>query len=215
MNAIKAVILDLDQTLTTDVGSWSQFTKLIGADLNTHLSIYNDFRNTKITYPEAKHNLMSLWRTVNNLKREDIVDIFDQIQLRSGAVEAVMYLKDKYKLCIISGAIDIFVNGVADKLGIEYRYASTKFIFDEHNSLQDFDYKLSRGEDKLNFLDDFCKKTNISPTECAALGDGESDMPLFEKVSMPILYIASETTEENKLKIEKQIRNWSEIAKYL
>jgi phosphoserine phosphatase len=214
-NQIKAVVLDLDQTLTTDTGSWIQFTKLIGADPKVHADIYSKFKSGELNYQKAKGDLIALWKTTGKTNRIEIEKIFNKVELRHGAFEAVNFLKSKYTLTIISGAIDVFVEVMARKLGIASYYASTKFVFDEKGELTDFHYKLSRGEEKLEFFDDFCNKNNTSPNECAAIGDGESDMPIFEKVRLPILFLASETGEEQKQKIKTQISDWKEIYKLL
>ena len=124
-------------------------------------------------------------------------------------------LKQKYKLCIISGAIDVFVDVISRKLGIYDRYTSTKFIFDNNEILMDFNYKLSRGEEKVGFFHDFCTKNNLAPEECVAIGDGDSDMPIFGEVGFPVLFIAKETTEDLRKTVERQISKWSEIYKYL
>ncbi len=215
MDKIKYIILDLDQTLTIDQASWLQFTNLLGADFNIHIDIFNKFKTGELDYPEAKKQLIELWKSVSKLDRKSIEEIFDKVELREGALEGVNYLKSKYKICIISGAIDVFVDLMANKLGIEDRYASTKFIFDENDCLIDFSYKLSRGEEKLEFFKDFCEKYGADPKECAAIGDGESDMPIFEEVGLPILFIASETTSEQKEEIKTHLRSWREITSLL
>jgi phosphoserine phosphatase len=212
---IKAIILDLDQTLTIDTASWLQFTSLLGADSKIHTDIYNKFREGKLSYIEAKKELIELWRTVSKLDRESIREKFMKIKLRKGALQAVDYLRHRYELCLISGAIDVFVDIMAEKLEIINRYASTKFIFDASGILVDFHYTLSRGEEKVGFLHNFCDKNNINPINCVAIGDGDSDMPIFNEVGFPILFIAKETTEILKQEIKLQIRSWSEIYKYL
>jgi phosphoserine phosphatase len=212
---LKYVILDLDQTLTVDQGSWTQFTTLLGADARVHLEIFNEFKTGELTYREAKKNLIDLWKSVSRLDRRSIEEIFEKIELREGALEALEYLKTKYKLCIISGAIDVFVDVVSKKLEIEDRYASTKFIFDQDNVLTDFQYILSRGEEKVKFFNEFCSKYNINPIECCAIGDGESDIPIFEKVGLPILFVAFETTLESKEKVQIHLSDWKDIKKFL
>jgi len=212
---IKAVILDLDQTLTTDEASWLQFTELLGADKAKHTEIFEKFKSGGLSYPAAKTELISLWRSVNNLDRKSIEQIFAKVEFRKGVTEAVAYLKIKYKLCIISGAIDVFVEVAAQKLGIEDKYSTTKFKFDSGDKLVDFDYKLSRGEDKLKFLEEFCEKQGIDPEECAAIGDGDSDMPIFSKVGLPILFLAAETTEEQKKKVKVRLDGWEGIQDLL
>ncbi len=215
MKKIKAVILDLDQTLTVDQGSWLQFTKLLGADFNVHQNIFNRFKNGQLNYISAKKELIDLWGSVSSLKKESIKDIFNKIELRDGALEAVNYLKSKYSVCIISGAIDIFVEVISEKLGIKDYYASTKFIFSEENILIDFEYKLSKGEEKLEFFTTYITKYGFKPNECCAIGDGDTDIPIFEKVGLPILFISTETTTENKNKIKTYLKDWKDISSVL
>lgn len=152
---IKAVILDLDQTLTTDTGSWIQFTTLLGADPKVHAEIYSRYKSGELNYQKAKQDLINLWKTTGKTNKTDIKNIFKRIELRDGAVQAIDYLKSKYVVSIISGAIDVFVEIFAKRLGIESYYASTKFVFDKSGELVDFHYTLSRGEEKLSYFDDF------------------------------------------------------------
>lgn len=212
---IKAVILDLDQTLTTDETSWIQFTELLGADPAVHMDIFNRFKTGKLGYVEAKQELIALWRTVHKLDLAGIKEIFTKIELREGVQEGVAYLKSKYELCIISGAIDVFVNIIADELGIIDRYAFTKFIFNAEDFLTDFQYTLSRGGEKVSCFKDFCSKNNLKPKECVAIGDGDSDAPLFKEVAYPILFVASDTSYELKKKVKVHLNNWSEISQIL
>ena len=211
----QAVILDLDQTLTTDMPSWLQFTRMLGADHRKHFRIYERFKVGELSYPDAKNELLDLWRATGRLERRSIERIFKRVDLRKGAAEAVAYLQQKYRVCIISGAIDVFVEEVSEKLGIKEYYAATRFLFDDEGILKDFDYTLSRGEEKIGFFEDFCKKYYLQPGECAAIGDGDSDQPIFEAVGMPVLFVAEEIGKELQKKYKRQIKHWSEIKKYL
>jgi 2-hydroxy-3-keto-5-methylthiopentenyl-1-phosphate phosphatase len=101
----KYIILDLDQTVTVDQGSWLQFTSLLGADFKIHLDIFNRFKAKELSYIDAKKELIDLWKSVNQLDRKSIENVFSKIQLRDGVIEGIEYLKSKYKMCIISGAI--------------------------------------------------------------------------------------------------------------
>lgn len=213
MGNIKAIILDLDQTLTTDETSWLQFTELLGADKETHLQIFDDYKAGKLVYSQAKKELIKLWEASGRTYKDSIIQAFQKVSFRDGVEDAVKYLNHKYTLCIISGAIDTFVEVASEKLQIKHFYASTKFKFDKSGYLVDFDYKLSRGEEKLMFLMEFCEKTGIKPIECAAIGDGDSDVPIFGAVGCPILFIAKETSEELKEGFPNQLRNWKNVAK--
>jgi phosphoserine phosphatase len=212
---IKAVILDLDQTITTDQASWLQFTTLIGADPNVHEFIYKRFKKGELPYEKAKKQLIKHWRKYSSLKKDKLIKTFKKIEVRQNAEEAITYLNNKYKVCIISGAIDMFVQVFSKRFEIDDWYASTKFVFNKHENLIDFDYMLSRGEEKVGFLRQFCKKHNLSVNECAAIGDGDSDMPIFAKVRLPILFIAQETSQENKRAIQNHLTKWEEIYELL
>ena len=215
MRTIKAVILDLDQTLTTDEASWLQFTELIGADKDFHIQIFQDYKDGNLQYLEAKEKLIRLWQNTGKTHKESIIEAFQKVHFRKGVEDAINYLNGKYALCIISGAIDTFVEVAAKKLNIQHYFASTKLIFDKSDHLIDFDYKLSRGEEKLDFLIKFCEENGIEPKECAAIGDGDSDVPIFGAVGLPILFIAEETSEELKEEFPIQLKNWNEIEKVL
>jgi phosphoserine phosphatase len=212
---IKAIILDLDQTLTTDEASWLQFTELIGADKKAHTKIFEDYKSGELEYIEAKEKLIKLWETTGRTHKDDILEAFKKVRFREGVVDAVKYLSQKYTLCIISGAIDTFVEVASKQLEIEHHYAATKFKYDKSGYLVDFEYKLSRGEEKLEYLKIFCNKTGIKPNVCAAIGDGDSDVPIFGAVGLPILFIAEETSEELRKEFPLHLKNWNEIQKVL
>lgn len=212
---IKAVILDLEQTLTSDDASWLQFTDLIGADSKVHQQIYENFKNGVLPYVEAKRQLIELWKKTGNANLSEIEKVFRTFDFRPGAIEAVIYLHNKYELCLISGSFDVFVESVAKRLDIKNYYASTKFIFDDQGRLIDLDYKLDRGAEKLEFLMDYCHETGIEPSGCAAIGDGETDMPIFERVGMPILFVAKETSKLPRERIKIHIKSWKDITNIL
>jgi phosphoserine phosphatase len=210
-NIIKAVILDVDQTLTSDTGSWLEFTYLLGADPKVHSDIYERFKSGKLDYINAKKELISLWKASGRTGRQEIENIFQRIRIRPGVPGAINYLKKKYVIGLISGAIDTFVKIIANRLDIDDYYAATEFIFDKNDELTDFNYKLGRGEEKLKFFEDFCNKYHLKESECAAIGDGDSDMPIFEKVGRPILFVASETSERQISRIKYHLTDWAHI----
>lgn len=209
------VILDLDQTITTDESSWLQFTSLLGGDSEIHKKIYEDFKNGITQYEEAKSELINYWRRLDSLTRESIKRAYSKIEYREGVVEAINYLKTKYKLFIITGATDIVAEVVAEKFGIEDYFAVTDFIFNEKGILVDFDYTLDRGEKKLEEFLKYCEREELDPGQCIAIGDGDSDLPIFEKVGLPILFLADETSKELKSNFGIHLEDWRDIRKII
>lgn len=70
MKEIKYVVLDLNRTLTSNEGSWIEFTNLLGADSTRHVDIFNNFKEGTVTYSEAKKQLLELWKNTNDLDRK-------------------------------------------------------------------------------------------------------------------------------------------------
>ncbi len=215
MSKIKAIIFDVDQTLTVEV-SWLKFTRLLGADEAKHSDIFQKFKTGELSYPKAKSQLLKLWLATDKANVFTIRDIFRSFEFSQGTEDIIKYLQAKgYKLCLISGSMDLYIEIVAQRLKIDDWYASTKMHFEADGKLYDFDYTLGRGEEKLKFFDQFCALNNIEPEECAAVGDGDTDMPIFEKVALPILFVAPETTKEQQGKVKTKIKKLIELKKYL
>jgi Haloacid Dehalogenase superfamily, subfamily IB, phosphoserine phosphatase-like len=53
-----------------------------------------------------------------------------------------------------------------------------------------------KAESKINCLDDFCKKNGIEASECVAVGDGSTDIPLFKYCGKSIALNASDRAKK-------------------
>jgi phosphoserine phosphatase len=214
MTNIRAIIFDVDQTLTEEI-SWYKLTKLLGANPERHLEIFHKFQTGELTYPVAKKQLLDLWFATGNANVFKMRAIFKGFEFSPGTTEIIKYLQAKdYKLCLISGSLDLYIEIVAQRLKITDWFGATKVYFEAGGNLTDFDYKLSNGEEKVGYLKNFCKKYDLKPEECAAVGDGSSDMPLFAEVGLPILLPNKDTLAKHKLKITTHINDLLELKKY-
>ena len=77
--------------------------------------------------------------------------------------------------------MDLFAEIAAKKVGADHWYANTTLIWDKNGNLEDFIYYLKQGEKKLEQFLSFCSEFSVEPVECAVIGDGENDIPLFRK----------------------------------
>lgn len=148
-----------------------------------------------INYQEAKAKLIELWRITGNANKFQ-KKIFEDIPIKHDAHVVINELSNKYRICLISGSIDLFVKGIANSLNVESWYANTKLEFDVNDKLKDFDYTLKKSEKKLDQFREFQSKFNLSPDECAIVGDGESDELLFEELGVAILLESNQKTEK-------------------
>lgn len=60
-NKLKAVIFDIDNTLTNDI-SWLRVTEILGASVSEHEAIFAKFLVNELPYKEAKRQLVRLWQ---------------------------------------------------------------------------------------------------------------------------------------------------------
>jgi len=210
---IKAVILDVDGTLTDDV-SWLKLTNGLGGDSEVHQKIFDDFIAGKITYPQSRTQLTRLWRSTGNANKKFMSTMFEDWNLRKDAKKVVNYLKQKYIVCLISGAVDLHVEIVARKLDITDWYANTELIWDKKGNLVSYNYYKDQAEKKREHFYAFAKKFHLSKDNCVAIGNGDSDIALFRELKYGIAINAEPTAELEKLAIKK-ITKLSELLELL
>lgn len=210
----KAIIFDVDGTLTDSI-SWLSLTSLLGADKKVHSKIYEDYRNEKLSLTHAKKELITLWSNTGKAYRENIEKIFDNIPLKNDVIDVVEYLKPKYRLCLISGSMDLYIESVARKLNIQDFYANTQLVFDSESKLTDFIYSPDQAIKKVEHYINFANKFNLEKHECAMVGDGENDQKLFEMLGQQFYIENPETAELYKDKGHIKIKELKELIEYL
>lgn len=102
--------------------------------------------------------------------------------LKEDAEDTVDYLKNAYRVCLISGAVDLYVQIVAGKLGVADWYANTELVWNENGKLIDFHYYADQAGKKLEQFEEFIKKYRLEKDKCAVVGDGDSDLVLFREL---------------------------------
>ncbi len=180
-NEIDTIIFDVDGTLSEEV-SWLKLTDGLGASSETHAQIFAKFKNGELKYPEAKQKLISLWQETGNANKGYMEDMFRSWNLKGDAVETMEYLKASYRICLMSGAVDLYVKVVAEKLGIDHWYANTELVWDEVGNLIDFHYFADQSEKKLEHFYEYIAKFGLLTCQCAVVGDGDSDIALFREL---------------------------------
>ncbi|MEO8581756.1 MAG: HAD-IB family phosphatase [Patescibacteria group bacterium] len=203
----KVIVCDVDKTLTA-ANTWFSLTTALGGDIEKHFQIYNAYFNEKISTEDMKKGLFEMWEKGHHSKihRDELEDILFKIPLRGEAFSTFAELRDKgYTLCLISSSIDIFVKMVAQRLQLDHWYANSEFIFDDKGYWIDFKYDRDEAGLKLRQIREFLRKQGVSDDECLILGDGSSEIKLFE--NYPGIAVDSENETIKKLA-------WQEI-KYL
>ena len=187
MSEIKAVIFDIDGTLTPN-NSWTAFTKDLGASVDNHLEIYQSHRNGQIGLKESKDQLITMWHATGNANKQYIESMYEKWPIQQEAEEVVDGLKASgFIICLITGSVDLYASHISKRLGVANYYANAALHFDTKNDLVSFDYTLDQAVVKLRQLTEFCKKNGLKLDECVAIGDSDNDIMLFEQTGHGIL----------------------------
>ena len=213
-NTIKAIIFDIDGTLSHDI-SWTKLTLMLGASVPDHEQIYDDFKNGRMEYEESKKALLKLWRGDGEVTKAKLEKLFNDWELKPDAKEVFDYLKNKgYRTCLVTGSVDLFAEVIARRLGADEYYANTILHWDENNHLHDYTYEIHAGDKKLAQLMEFCKKNSIDPSECVAVGDDTNDTELF-KITKRGVAVESPTSQVLDSVAWKKIKALSELKEIL
>jgi HAD superfamily phosphoserine phosphatase-like hydrolase len=201
----KAIITDVDSTLTERT-TWYELTERLGGSPYKHAELFAKFLRGEISFNLVKDELFKLWRTNGPVHKDQLAEIFRDIPLRGDAYSVVNSLKESgYTLCLISGSIEMFIEEVAKRFGIDHYYGNSIFHFDEKGYWVDLNYNKDEERLKMEQFEDFLKKTGFKAEECVAIGDGDNDLGIFSRVPGIIVDPKSEHLRE---------LSWQEV-KYL
>ncbi len=179
MEVPKAIIFDIDGTLSPEI-SWTALTRDLGASVEDHIAIYQQYKKRQTDYAESKRQLIDLWQATGNASRNYFVSLFEGWPLAPEAPSIVERLAKKYSLCLITGSMDLYAQTVAQKLHVADYYANTTLHWDATGNLMDMDYELNQAKRKLEQFLSYCSLNGIKPEDCIVVGDGDNDIALFE-----------------------------------
>lgn len=193
MTKITTVIFDVDGTLTPQ-NSWTALTEALGSSASRHMKIYWQYSEGLLDDVSAKGQLLQLWGRTGRPTREALSDILRALPIRPEAHHIIQWLKDhNYNICLISGSMDLYVQLVAEMLGVPSYFANTKLFFNNRGELIDFDYFRDQSAKKVEQLNAYCNEHNIYPAEVATVGNSANDLGLFAYTKHGILLAETAT----------------------
>jgi phosphoserine phosphatase len=213
MKNIKLVCFDVDETLV-DGTSWWMLTKALGCSLEKASDIFNQAREGKISFREGERLFTKMFKERGNATKEFIKNFFESINVKSEAKDLISYLKQKgYKIYLISGGIDMYVNSIARKLGVDGFYANSSLEFDDKGILQGIHYRENQKGVKAEQLQELIRKIGIDINQTVFIGDSENDIDVF-KISKHGIAVST-SNEELKKVAWKSVNSLSEIKNIL
>jgi phosphoserine phosphatase len=212
---IKAVIFDIDDTLTTE-NSWAQIVIGMGGTWAEDLAIYHDHKEGLLTDQEADAKILVLWKRYGLATKENFIKIFDSIPIKKDAVDLIQYLKEKnITVCLITGSMDMYAEKIAQKVKADSFYFNARLDWDEQGNIIDFDYKANQGALKLDQFHDFLKKNKLKASDCAVIGDSENDVLLFLETKNGIAVRTKAEYKELEKIAWKVVDNLAEIKEII
>jgi len=183
MKKLGLVVFDVDGTLIKVESSWQHLHEQLGT-WDRGRKYAEQFFQGFITYEDWARLDASLWR---GLPLDRVQRIVNDIPYRDGARETITTLRRGGLLVVLlSAGLSIITDRIRGEIGVEDSLANDLVVKDGFLT----------GEVKVNVtfrnkgevLDGILKKFGVTPDECAAVGDDETLIPLFEKVGLGIAF---------------------------
>lgn len=212
---IKAVVFDIDGTLTKET-SWSVIATSAGGTPEEDLETYYAQKTGKISDAEADRRILGMWTRKGLLSKQRYTEILTAIPLREDALDLVNYLKSQNILiCLITGAMDLYAEVTAKRLGVDNYYGNAKLYWDEHENILNFTYQVDQGSLKLAQFREFCQKYNLRSEECVPIGDSDNDYLLFVETKKGIAVKTEFEDKDLEAVAWQVVNNLSEIKKFI
>ena len=208
----KTLFFDLDGTLTPH-STWYELNLLLGITPQEDKALFEKYLAGGIDYRGWMSALMELYHRGSKLHRDKVVELAQTLVLHTDAQAVVDAIKEKGKrVVLVSGAVDIVVQTIAQRLSIDTWFAKTQVVCDTDGYVVDLETSTEGERDgKLHFLESYCTEKGIDPREVYCVGDGGNDLELFKHARGILLG----HNEELKPFAWKEVQNLSEIIDLL
>ena len=186
--SFKLICFDLDGCLTERDDSWSFIHRKLGVweQAKKHREL---FFNKRIDYQQWADLDVGLWKGTSF---DQLNKIIQQIRVRPHIETIIQELKKhELRVIIISSGLSFFADRIKEEFNFDYAIANAP-ILDAHNVLTgkcDVQVKYDDKHKVLRrLLNEFLAHYQIRLENCIAIGDGENDIPLFNKVGYSIAF---------------------------
>lgn len=130
-----------------------------------------------------------MYRESGKATQKGIREIFAAVSPTREAREVILYLmQEGYPVYLISGAIDMYVEEIAGKLGVSGFYANSSLKFDEQGMVEKIHYRDNQGSVKVEQLRDLVKRLGTDTHRVAFVGDSENDIEAFKETGHGVAF---------------------------
>lgn len=183
MKRLRLVVFDVDGTLTKVASSWQFLHEKLGTwDKDRRYA--EQFFQGAITYEDWARLDASLWA---GLKFEAVQKIVDSLPYTKGAREVITTLRSGgLKVVLISAGLSLVTERIKREMEVDDSLANDLKV--ENGFLTGHVEVNVSVDNKDAVLGRMLEKFNLGMDECAAVGDDETQIFLFEKVGLSIAF---------------------------
>lgn len=193
MGELKLVCFDLDDTLIREIHSVMLPCILNGKE-KEHSFIQEQEEKGLINYKSADYLRAELLLGLEERKiAQSFLEIAKPLKNIKCVVEALH--EQNIKCIVITVGPKQVAKVVCDIWGFDDYYGSDYEVFEGVFTGKILNY--IGAEQKIECLQDYCKNNGIRPEECIAVGDGSTDIPIFEFCGKSIAINSSPKVRES------------------
>jgi len=183
MRKLRLVVFDVDGTLIKVESSWQHLHEQLGT-WDRGRKYAEQFFQGLITYEDWATLDASLWR---DLPLERVLRIANDIPYTDGARDTITTLRRRgLVVVLLSAGLSIVTDRIRREIGVDDSLAN-ELVVKEGFLTGEVKVNVSF-HNKDEVLDGILKKFGVTPDVCAAVGDDETLIPLFEKVGLRIAF---------------------------
>ncbi len=177
----RLIVFDVDSTLI-DIEVIDELAKAAGVGEKVR-EITRKAMNGEIDFKQA---LRERARLLKDLRVEVLEAIAENLEITPGADELISTLKALgFKVALVSGGFEYFVDNIRKKLGIDYAYAN-KLVIREGKLTGEVEEPIIDDKRKGELIRQLARKENLLLEEIVAVGDGANDRFMLQSSGLGI-----------------------------
>lgn len=210
MGKVKLVCFDLDDTLIREIHSVMLPCILNGKE-KEHSLIQEQEEKGMLDYISADYHRAKLLLGLEECKiAKSFLKIAKPLKSIKSVIEALH--EQNIKCIVITVGPKQVAKVVSDIWGFDYYYGSDYEVAEGIFTGKILNY--ISAEQKISCLQNFCKNNNVKPEECIAVGDGSTDIPMFDYCGNSIA-INSSSKVRKSAKYSVDTDDLVDILKYI
>jgi len=210
MKKLRLVVFDVDGTLIRAYSSWQHLHENLGT-WDGGRRYAERFHRGDIAYEEWARLDASLWK---DLPLQRVQQIIDNISYVDGAREVIPTLrKAGFKVVLLSAGLSLVTERINREIGVD-DFLSNELIVKDGFLTGEMKVNVSFNN-KDEALRPIVQRFDAKMDECAAVGDDETMIPLFEKVGLKIAFNPSSKLVERHADVVIRSKDLREVLPHL